>query len=213
MPPGDTDEGHTVHERGLMSIDDLRRDGSVLPITRWGTPVMHEQTKPVTEFDDDLRALVRDMFATMKEAEGVGLAATQVGRDIAVFVFDCADADHRRHVGAVCNPRVELPTGRERQLDATEEGCLSFPGAYESLARPDTAVCTGQDPWGEEIRVEGTGMLARCLQHETDHLNGTVFGDRLSSRSRRKLTEQHDALAHLYPADWPVSPRKASADG
>ncbi|WP_040157552.1 peptide deformylase [Nigerium massiliense] len=195
-----------------MSNDDLTTGGTVLPITRWGEPVMHQPTKPVTEFDDDLRSLVRDMFATMKEAQGVGLAATQVGRDISVFVYDCFDADHKQHVGVMCNPVVTLPTGRDRQLDASDEGCLSFPGAYESLARPDKAVCTGQDAFGNEVTVEGTGVLARCLQHETDHLNGTVFGDRLSSRSRRKLTEQRDALAHLYPDDWPVSPRKGSAD-
>lgn len=194
-----------------MSIESLLRGGRVLPITRWGTPVMHEATEPVTVFDDELREFVRDMFATMHVAQGVGLAATQVGRGISVFVFACPDADERLHVGAVCNPRVTTPEGRDRRLESSEEGCLSFPGAYQPLARPDRATCTGQDPWGEPVTVEGTGLLARCLQHETDHLRGTVFGDRLSARARRKLTEQHDSLTHLYPDDWPVAPRHTSA--
>lgn len=192
--------------------DDLTTGGTVLPITRWGAPVMHERTRPVTSFDAELRGLVRDMFATMHAAQGVGLAATQVGRDLSVFVFECPDADDVVHSGVVCNPVVTVPDARERNLDATEEGCLSFPGGYQVLARPDTAVCTGQDAGGNPVRVEGTGLLARCLQHETDHLNGTVFGDRLSTRARRLLSKQHEELAHLYPDDWPVTPRRTSAD-
>ncbi len=194
-----------------MNISELTSGGTVLPITRWSEPVMHVQTKPITDFDDELRALVRDMFATMDAADGVGLAATQVGRDIAVFVYDCPDADHRNQVGVVCNPVVELPTGRDRHLEATEEGCLSFPGAYESLARPDHAICRGQDAWGADVEIVGTGLLARCLQHETDHLNGIVFGDRLPARSRKKLNEQQASLDHLYPTDWPVTPKRTSA--
>ncbi|QIK73081.1 peptide deformylase [Propioniciclava coleopterorum] len=195
-----------------MPITDLMTGGTVLPITRWGEPVMHEQTKPVTEFDEDLHALVRDMFATMRAASGVGLAATQVGRDVALFVYECPDADERIRIGAICNPEVTTPTGKARRLESTEEGCLSFPGGYQPLARPDRATCTGQDPWGEPVTVEGTGTLARCLQHETDHLNGIVFGDRLSTRTYRKLEQQKNDLAHLYPADWPVHPKKVTAD-
>lgn len=186
---------------------DLTTGGKIRPITRWGTPVMHARTRPVTEFDDDLHELVRDMFATMHAAEGVGLAGTQVGVDLAVFVYECPDADDRVHRGVVCNPVVELPTGKDRNLDAAEEGCLSYPGGYQSVARPDRAVCRGQDAEGNEIEVSGTGLLARCLQHETDHLNGTVFGDRLSGRARRKLDQQVEELAYRYPDDWPVSPK------
>jgi len=191
--------------------DELTSGGRVLPITRWGTPVMHAPTRPVTDFDDDLHALVRDMVVTMHAAQGVGLAATQVGVDLAVFVFECPDADDVVHRGVICNPEVSVPVTRDRALDSAEEGCLSFPGAYQTLARPDTAICTGQDADGNPVRFEGTGLLARCLQHETDHLGGTVFGDRLSTRSRRLLTRQHDELAHLYPEDWPVTPRHTSA--
>ncbi len=194
-----------------MARDDLTQGGTVLPMTRWGTPVMHEKTRPVTEFGEELHTLVRDMFATMHAAEGVGLAATQVGVNLSVFIYECPDADDIVQVGVVCNPVVTLPEGTDRQLDAADEGCLSFPGGYAQLARPDKARCVGQDPWGNDIVVEGTGLLARCLQHETDHLNGTVFGDRLSARSRRQLDAKVAELAWRYPADWPVSPKATHA--
>lgn len=190
----------------------LTEGGTVLPITRWGTPVMHAVTQPITAFDDDLRTLVRDMFATMDAANGVGLAATQVGVGKSVFVFACPDADDQIQVGVVCNPVVTLPDGDKRNLEASDEGCLSLPGGYQPLARPDLATCTGQDVDGNPITIEGTGLLARCLQHETDHLVGTVFGDRLSGRTRRKLYQQHEQLVHLYPDDWPVTPKRDSAD-
>ena len=87
----------------------------------------------------------------------------------------------------ICNPVVTLPEGKDRNLEKADEGCLSLPGAYVELARPDHAVCRGAGPYGDAGRGEGTGLLARCLQHETDHLNGTVFGDRLAGRARKKL--------------------------
>ncbi len=191
--------------------DEFTVGGQVLPITRWGTPVMHAVTDPVTEFGEELHQLVRDMFATMHAAEGVGLAATQVGVGLSVFVYECPDGNDRIQRGVVCNPVVELPTGKDRNLDPTEEGCLSWPGGYASVPRPDRAICRGQDAYGNPIEVVGTGLLARCLQHETDHLNGTVFGDRLSGRARRKLDEQVSELEWRYPSDWPVSPKRTSA--
>jgi peptide deformylase len=187
--------------------DDLRVGGTVLPIVRWGAPVMHTKTRPVTAFNESLHPLIRDMFATMYAAEGVGLAATQVDADLAVFVFDCPGDDQVRHVGVICNPEIVLPEGRDRKLEAADEGCLSLPGAYIELARPDHAICRGLDAFGEAIEVSGTGLLARCLQHETDHLNGIVFGERLSGRARKKLYALHGERADNYPSDWPVTPR------
>lgn len=172
---------------------------------------MHARTRPVIEFDEDLRTLVRDMFATMKAASGVGLAATQVGVDLAVFVYDCPDEDEVRHVGVMCNPVVTLPEGKDRRLEAGEEGCLSLPGAYHALARPDQASCTGHDVSGQEFTVTGTGLLARCLQHETDHLGGIVFGDRLSARARKQLYAEHEALADRYLEDWPITPKQPAS--
>jgi peptide deformylase len=193
------------------TVDELRTGGTVLPIVRWGTSMLHRPTRRVSAFDGDLLELLRNMFATMYAAEGVGLAATQVGVDLAVFVYDCPDDDHVRHVGVMCNAEVSLPEGKERKLHASDEGCLSLPGAYIELARPDHAVCRGQDQNGEEVVVVGTGLLSRCLQHETDHLNGIVFGDRLSGRARKKLYALHEDAADLYPEDWPVTPRVDNA--
>jgi peptide deformylase len=181
--------------------------GRVRTIVSWDAPIMHQRCRPVTQFGAQLHQLVADMFATMAAADGVGLAAPQVGVDLAMYVFDCPDADERHHFGVMCNPVVELPEGAARNFDAAEEGCLSWPGAYQSLARPDHAICRAFDECGEPVTVTGTGLLARCLQHETDHLGGTVFGDRLSSRARRKLNEQRETLRHLYPDDWPGTPK------
>jgi peptide deformylase len=188
-----------------MNVEQLTSGGTVLPITRWGEPVMHAATRPVTVFDEELALLASDMFATMTASQGVGLAATQVGRDIAMFVFSCPDEDDVVHLGVVCNPVVTLPEGKDRNLEESEEGCLSFPGAYETLARPDKAVCNGQDLEGNPIEIVGTGLLARCLQHETDHLSGVVFGDRLNGKARRSLRKKAAEMAYRYPADWPIS--------
>jgi peptide deformylase len=177
----------------------------VRPITRWGTPVMHRELAEVTSFDDELGELVRDMVATMRAAKGVGLAANQVGVDLKVFVFDCPDDDNDHVTGVVCNPVLMLPEGKDRNLEDEDEGCLSLPGAFTSCARPDQARVTGVDEHGEPVEFIGTGLLARCLQHETDHLFGTVFGDRLPERARKKLHKQHHELADNYPDDWPIT--------
>jgi peptide deformylase len=182
----------------------LPEDGTVRPITRWGAEVMHRPQQRVTAYDEDLRTLVADMVATMYAAEGVGLAACQVGVDLAVFVFDCPDDDGAYHRGVVCNPEVTLPEGKQRRLDDGDEGCLSYPGAFVECARPDFAAVDGTGLDGEPVHYEGTGLLARCLQHETDHTKGTVFGDRLGKRSMKRLTKQHDSVAEEFPPDWPV---------
>jgi peptide deformylase len=182
----------------------LPEGGTVRPITRWGTPVMHRPQEEVTSYDDELRALVADMVATMYAADGVGLAACQIGVDRAVFVFDCPDESGERTVGVVCNPELELPEGKERNLDDSDEGCLSYPGAFVPCARPDTATVTGTGLDGQPVTFTGDGLLARCLQHETDHTKGTVFGDRLPTKQRKKLAKEHDKLVEEYPEDWPT---------
>lgn len=182
----------------------LPADGSIRAITRWGEPVMHRRQEPVTEFDDDLRTLVSDMVATMYAADGVGLAACQIGVDRAVFVFDCPDEHGVRHQGVVCNPELYLPVGRERNLDDDEEGCLSLPGAFVPCARPSYARVEGHGLDGAPICYSGDGMLARCLQHESDHCHGTVFGDRLNRRVRKKLFKLADTANDDFGADWPI---------
>jgi peptide deformylase len=178
--------------------------GTVRPITRWGEDVMHRLQKPVTDFDDALRTLAADMVATMYAADGVGLAACQIGVDRSIFVFDCPDDDGLHHTGVVCNPVLSLPEGRDRKLDDGDEGCLSLPGAFVDCARPDFARVEGQDLDGNAVAFEGSGLLARCLQHETDHCMGTVFGDRLNRRARKKLHKQAEEHADRYPAAWPA---------
>jgi peptide deformylase len=116
-----------------------------------------------------------------------------------VFVYDCQDDEGVRHVGVVCNPKlVDLPAER-RRLDDSNEGCLSVPTAYASLARPDYAEVTGQDERGNPIKVRGTGYFARCLQHETDHLYGYLYIDRLSKRDRKDALRQMAENEPRYP--------------
>jgi peptide deformylase len=183
----------------------LPEGGQARPMTRWGDPVMHRVQQPVTSYDESLRSLVADMVATMYAADGVGLAACQIGVDLAVFVFDCPDESGTHTVGVVCNPVLTLPEGKERHLDEGEEGCLSFPGAFVECARPDVALVSGTGLDGAPVTFSGDGLLARCLQHETDHTLGTVFGDRLSTKLRKKLQKAHDKAAEDYPEGWPVT--------
>ncbi|MER7025085.1 MULTISPECIES: peptide deformylase [Streptomyces] len=176
-----------------------RERGTSRPITVVGNPVLHKECQDVTEFGDELAQLIDDMFASQRTAEGVGLAANQIGVDLKVFVYDCPDDNGVRHVGAVCNPVLdELPAAR-RVLDDSNEGCLSVPGAYAELARPDYAVVRGQDAKGNPISVEGTGYFARCLQHETDHLYGYLYIDRLSKRERKGALKQMAEQEPRYP--------------
>ncbi|WPB90993.1 peptide deformylase [Streptomyces malaysiensis] len=167
-----------------------RERGTARPITVYGHPVLHKECQDVTVFDDGLARLVDDMFASQRAAEGVGLAANQIGVDLKVFVYDCMDDEGVRHVGAVCNPVLEELPAERRVLDDSNEGCLSVPTAYAELARPDYAVVRGQDLDGEPIAVRGTGYFARCLQHETDHLYGYLYIDRLSKRDRKDVLKQ-----------------------
>ncbi len=185
----------------------LPRGGVVHPITRWGDPVMHRPQQPVTAHDGELARLVADMVETMYAADGVGLAACQIGVDRAVFVFDCPDESGERTVGVVCNPVLTLPEGKDRQLDESDEGCLSYPGAFVECARTDFATVTGTGVDGQPVEFSGDGMLARCLQHETDHTRGTVFGDRLPTKQRKRLQKAMERAADDYPPDWPAEGR------
>ena len=167
-----------------------RYDGVARPIVTYGEdPVLHRRCVEVTEFDRDLRRLVLDMFASMQAADGVGLAANQIGVDARVFVIDCPDADGEDVVGYVVNPVLTVldPVGDEPAVELTEEGCLSVPGPYTELPRAFRARVDGVDLTGEPISIEATGMAARCLQHEVDHLDGTVYVDLLSEDLRERL--------------------------
>jgi peptide deformylase len=161
---------------------------TVRPIRIIGDPVLHTPTRVVETFDEDLRTLVDDLFETMAAANGVGLAANQVGVDLRVFVYDCPDevAQVMRR-GVVVNPVIE-DSGRPTTMpdpDEDDEGCLSVPGEQFPTGRADWARVTGVDVDGEPVSIEGTGFLARCLQHEVDHLDGFIYIDRLVGRNQR----------------------------
>lgn len=157
---------------------------AVRPIRIVGDPVLHQPTRPVETFDDELRVLAGDMFDTMAAANGVGLAANQVGVDLRLFVYDCPDNDGERRTGLVVNPILSTSERPETMPDPEDdlEGCLSVPGESFPTGRANWARVTGQDVDGKPIEVEGTGYFARCLQHETDHLDGFLYLSRLTGR-------------------------------
>jgi peptide deformylase len=161
---------------------------AVRPIRIVGDPVLHRPTRPVEVFDDELKALVEDMFDTMAAADGVGLAANQIGVDLRLFVYDCPDEETRTRVrGVVVNPVLETSERPETMPDPEddEEGCLSVPAEVFPTGRAEWARVTGVDLDGKPVEVEGRGFLARCLQHETDHLDGLLYLDRLVGRNLR----------------------------
>jgi peptide deformylase len=167
--------------------------GEVRKIRVIGDPVLSAVCRPVTEFDAELGRLIDDMFASMYVADGVGLAAPQVGVDLAVFVYDCVDADGERHVGHVVNPGPVETSGAP---DLGDEGCLSVPGPFHELARASVATVRGVDRTGAPVEVTGTGFFARCLQHESDHLRGVLYIDHLPRNRRRRV------LREMEPFDW-----------
>ncbi|MFI9029743.1 peptide deformylase [Streptomyces sp. NPDC053560] len=165
--------------------------GSMRRITVVGEEVLSRACRAVTEFGTpELSALIDDMFLTMYVADGAGLAANQVGVDLRLFVYDCPDDYGVRHVGHVINPVLELPDPGSRRLVDEFEGCLSVPGAAMAVPRTDRAVVRGFDKDGNPLVIEGRGYFARCLQHETDHLFGHTYLDRLSKRDRKDALRQ-----------------------
>ncbi|MDT0302627.1 peptide deformylase [Streptomonospora wellingtoniae] len=171
--------------------------GRVREITEVGAEVLHRPCRWVggEEFaTPGLAALIDDMFASMYAAEGVGLAANQVGVDLRVFVYDCPDDDGVRHVGHVCNPVAAEREGDGEVLALEDEGCLSVPGPHAELARPEYALVRGFDRDGRPVEIAGSGYFARCLQHETDHTLGRLYIDRLAKRTRRKVLRRMEDM-------------------
>jgi len=169
---------------------------SVQPIRLFGDPVLRTPADPVVDFDAELRRLVDDLFDTMLNAPGVGLAAPQIGVGLRVFAWHLDD-DERGHL---VNPVLAYPDGEDQ---VGPEGCLSIPEMSWDCRRRMRVVATGFDMHGEPLRVEGSELLARALQHETDHLDGILFVDRLDPETRRR------ALAEIRSAEWAGAPRPA----
>jgi peptide deformylase len=137
--------------------------------------------------------LIEDMFASMYLANGVGLAAVQIGVPLAVFVYDCPDEDEVQHKGHLINPVIASVS---KDVEKGEEGCLSVPGPFAVLARPEEVTVRGVDRHGESVELTGTGYYARCLLHETEHLQGTLYIDHLNRRQSSRV------IAEMQPASW-----------
>ena len=167
---------------------------TVQPIRLFGDPVLRTPADPVATFDKELRKLVKDLIETLQGQEGAGLAAPQIGVGLRVFAFDVEDV-----VGHLINPELHFPDEEEQD---GPEGCLSIPGIYIDTKRRLNVVATGFNEFGDPVRLVGTGMMARCAQHETDHLDGVLFLDRLDSKRRKEAMKQIRA-ADWYDADNP----------
>jgi peptide deformylase len=155
---------------------------TVMQIRTLGDPVLRETATPVVAFDETLRRLADDMVETMLAAPGVGLAANQVGLRMSCFVYD----DREGHAGFVANP--ELSDLEEE--DTFEEGCLSIPGPYHPTVRALRVRLRGSDLDGRPLDIRAEGLLARIFQHETDHLRGMLYIDRLDDEGRRDVMRQ-----------------------
>jgi peptide deformylase len=153
---------------------------ATLQIVTWPDPILDAPGEYVTEFDDNLKKLVADMFETMYAAPGVGLAAVQVGMPKRLFVMDCSGGKDPDQRIALINPEVLRVEGTQ----SGEEGCLSFPGIFTPVERNLRAVVRAQDVNGEYFEVDGMELTARCMLHETDHCDGIVFLDKMSPLKR-----------------------------
>jgi peptide deformylase len=161
---------------------------AIRPIRLFGDPVLRTPAEPVTDFDRQLRSLVKDLTETLRDAAGAGLAAPQIGVGLRAFAFDVGDVR-----GYIVNPVLTFPDDQEED---GEEGCLSFPGLYFDVKRRRSVIARGFTDRGDPMQVVGSGQLARCLQHETDHLDGVLFIDRMDPATRKT------AMKAIRDADW-----------
>jgi peptide deformylase len=161
---------------------------AVQPIRLFGDPVLTTVAEEVTTFDKELRVLVKDLTDTMIDAPGVGLAAPQIGVGLRVFTYDVEDT-----VGHLVNPVIGVVSDEEQDGD---EGCLSFPGLAFPTKRKQRVVASGFSMYGDPVTIDGSALLARCIQHEVDHLDGVLFIDRLDPEQRKA------AMRAIREADW-----------
>jgi peptide deformylase len=161
---------------------------TVQPIRLFGDPVLRTPAEPVVDFDRELRTLIQDLTETMQDQSGAGLAAPQLGVGLRVFAFDVDDV-----VGHLVNPVLSFPDDEEQD---GPEGCLSIPGLYFDTKRRMNVVAKGFNGHGDPVQMVGTGLMARCVQHETDHLDGVLFLDRLDPAGRK------EAMKAIRAADW-----------
>lgn len=161
---------------------------TVTPIRLLGDPVLRTAADPVRDFDHELRGLVSNLTDTLMNANGAGLAAPQIGVSLRVFVFHVDDV-----LGHIVNPTLDFPDDEEQ---IGEEGCLSVPGLYYDTKRRQNVVAMGFNSYGDPLQVVGSGMMARCVQHEYDHLEGVIFLDRLDTETRKR------AMREIRATEW-----------
>jgi peptide deformylase len=161
---------------------------TITPIRIFGDPVLRSAADPVVTFDKELRGLVSDLTDTLLEANGAGLAAPQIGVSLRVFVFDVDDV-----LGHLVNPVLHFPDEEEQD---GQEGCLSIPGLYYDTKRRMNVVAKGFNSYGDPMQIVGSGLMARCVQHETDHLDGVMFVERLDAETRKQ------AMREIRAAEW-----------
>ncbi len=167
---------------------------AIAPIRLFGDPVLRSPASPVTDFDKELRRLVEDLTDTMRGAPGSGLAAPQIGVGLRVFTWYVDD-----ELGHLVNPGLDL----SEEIQDGSEGCLSIPELTFDCKRAMSVVATGFNMHGDPVRIEGSELLARALQHETDHLDGILFVDRLDRETRKQ------AMKAIREAEWFGNPRPA----
>lgn len=162
---------------------------AVMPIRLYGDPVLREECAPVAEVDDSIRGLITDLTDSVTESEGLGLAAPQIGDTRRVIVVMEPSGEERKYL-ALVNPEVVSACGEE----AAEEGCLSVPGIYEKVKRPQSVVVSGLDRDGGKVTIEATGLMARAFCHEIDHLDGILFVDKIGMVRKGLLKGKLGAL-------------------
>ena len=160
------------------------------PILRYGERPLHTPAAPLATFDSDLQRLIDDMIETMYAAPGIGLAATQIGAGVRIFVVDLSVGRDPSQLIVMVNPEFVEREGMQLE----EEGCLSLPGFNATVVRPARAIVKGLDREGQPQTIEGTGLLARAFQHEIDHLDGRVFIDRLRGIKRDVIVRKIQKL-------------------
>lgn len=157
----------------------------MLDIVKIGDEVLREKCTPVTVFDDALHILIEAMYETLENADGIGLAAPQVGVDKRFFIVSLPDGTKKEFI----NPEI---TGYSVETNPYEEGCLSVPGVYHDVVRPSKVIVTAKDADGVEFTLKASGLMARVIQHEYDHLDGVLFVDHLSEDERTKVLRVYE---------------------
>ena len=175
---------------------------ALLEVLTYPDPRLATKSRPIDAVDDEVRQLIDDMFETMYHAEGVGLAAPQIGETVRLIVLDCEQKNDEQGAPLSRNPiAIVNPTITEREGKIVwEEGCLSVPDYVDEVERAAKVVCEGLDRDGRPLRIEGEGLLAVCLQHEIDHLDGVLFVDRLSRLKQSMVKKKLEKRAKGEPS-------------